>query len=71
MIIVKKNSNFRKQISFCFISFNFCNVITATLKGSRNFQGFAVIRAVLFDLLLKSEIYHFALYMVCGGMNFT
>ena len=53
MISIKKNSHFRKKNFFCFISLNFLNVISApyTLKGSRNFQGFALIRAVLFVLV--------------------
>ena len=42
----------KEKCSFHFITFNFLNVFTApkTLKGSRNYQDFALIRAVLFKL---------------------
>ena len=53
-----KISIFRKKISFCFITFNFLMLLLLhkTLKGSRNFQGFALIRSVfLFRLLIRNN----------------
>ena len=42
----------KKKFSFYFITINFLMLLLhhKTLKGSRNIQGFALIRAVLFDL---------------------
>ena len=39
-----------------------------TLKGSRNIQGFALIRAVLFNTLLY-VVHHLIIYIECGGMT--
>ena len=55
MIFIKKFSNFKKKMcSFYFITFNFLMLLLLhkTLIGSRNIQGFALIRAVLFSLIL-------------------
>ena len=66
MIFVETFSNFRKKnVSFYFISLIFfyvAYVITApeTLKGSRNFQDFALIRAVLFLFNLLRNTKHSA-----------
>ena len=47
--IIKKNFQIlEKKVSFYFITFNFfCYYCSINLKGSRNIQGFALIRAVL------------------------
>ena len=53
-----KVSNSRKKISFCLITFNFLMLLLLhkTLKSSRNFQGFPLIRAVfLFRLLIRNN----------------
>ena len=56
MIFAEKNSNFRKKnFIFIFLTFNFLMLLLLheTLKGSRNIQGFALIRAVLFVVLVS------------------
>ena len=49
MIFIKNFQILEKKISFCFITIIFLMLLLhhKTLKGSRNLQGFALIRAVL------------------------
>ena len=54
-MIFINNLKFKKKISFCYITFNFLMLLLLhkTLKGSRNIQGFALIRVVLLIKVLK------------------
>ena len=53
MIFIKNFQILELFFSICIISFNFSNVFTApkNLKGSRNIQGFALLRAVLYAFI--------------------
>ena len=55
MIFIKK-FQIKKKISFYFITFNFLMLLLLhkTLKGSRNIQGFALIRAVLSWIVIQN-----------------
>ena len=64
MISLKKLSNFRIFYFFILLQLNFLCYYSSkrqsehsvgTLKGSRNIQGFALIRAVLFTLEAKKN----------------
>ena len=61
-MIFIKNFKFKKKIffSFYFITFNFLMLLLLhkPLKGSRNIQGFALIRAVLFLLASLFKAWH-------------
>ena len=65
MIFIKKFQILEEKVSFCFITLNFVMLLLLhkTFKGSRNIQGFVLIRAALFKLKMFSAV-KFWLFLV-------
>ena len=63
-MIFRKNFEFQKKKFILFYEIQFFYVITPpeTLKGSRNIQGFALIRAVLLLLFILFNYYDYDYY---------